>query len=126
MWGFFLFLVSSAAFGLLFGICGSRDSVKETLAIGTYQHAPPLCCPPLKAMVPEFIHWKSSRMFFHLPDAAQGVRSTAFAGLEVPRTQQSALFGAGKTSDDRFSKEQLWEWETGPSPPCQGSSSTQR
>ncbi|CAK9015583.1 unnamed protein product [Durusdinium trenchii] len=35
------------------------------------------------AMVPEFIHWKSSRMFFHLPDAAQGVRSTAFAGLEA-------------------------------------------
>eukprot|EP00913_Durusdinium_trenchii_P015982 g15020.t1 len=34
-------------------------------------------------MVPEFIHWKSSRMFFHLPDAAQGVRSTAFAGLEA-------------------------------------------
>jgi len=35
-------------------------------------------------MAPEFIHWKSSRMFFHLPDAAQGVRSTTFTNLEVP------------------------------------------
>ncbi|CAL1147087.1 unnamed protein product, partial [Cladocopium goreaui] len=35
------------------------------------------------AMAPEFIHWKSSRMFFHLPDAAQGVRSTTFTNLEA-------------------------------------------
>eukprot|EP00435_Cladocopium_sp_Y103_P000532 s2010_g1.t1 len=36
-----------------------------------------------QAMAPEFIHWKSSRMFFHLPDAAQGVRSTTFTNLEA-------------------------------------------
>lgn len=35
------------------------------------------------AMVPEHIHWKASRMFFHLPDAAQGVRSTRVLGLEA-------------------------------------------
>eukprot|EP00439_Symbiodinium_sp_Y106_P031681 s1295_g3.t2 len=35
------------------------------------------------AMVPEHIHWKASRMFFHLPDAAQGVRSTKVLGLEA-------------------------------------------
>ncbi|CAJ1437294.1 unnamed protein product [Effrenium voratum] len=35
------------------------------------------------AMVPEFLHWKGSRMFFHLPDASQGVRSTRILGLEA-------------------------------------------
>ncbi|CAE8666489.1 unnamed protein product [Polarella glacialis] len=35
------------------------------------------------AMVPEFIHWKASRMFYHLPDAAQGVRSLKVANLQV-------------------------------------------
>eukprot|EP00929_Paragymnodinium_shiwhaense_P008609 TRINITY_DN112567_c0_g1_i1.p1 TRINITY_DN112567_c0_g1~~TRINITY_DN112567_c0_g1_i1.p1 ORF type:complete len:832 (+),score=118.84 TRINITY_DN112567_c0_g1_i1:123-2618(+) len=27
------------------------------------------------AFVPEFLHWKASRMFFHLPDAGQGYRT---------------------------------------------------
>ncbi|CAK9038984.1 unnamed protein product, partial [Durusdinium trenchii] len=55
------------------------------------------------AMVPEFIHWKSSRMFFHLPDAAQGVRSTAFAGLEVVReTWGRGLAGKAPAVVQRF------------------------
>mmetsp|Transcript_168515 Transcript_168515/g.535902 ORF Transcript_168515/g.535902 Transcript_168515/m.535902 type:complete len:819 (-) Transcript_168515:69-2525(-) len=34
------------------------------------------------ALVPEFVHWKGSRLFFHMPDAAQGYRTMDVANLE--------------------------------------------
>lgn len=33
------------------------------------------------ALVPEFLHWKASRLFYHLPDAAQGYRTLTVANL---------------------------------------------
>eukprot|EP00930_Biecheleria_cincta_P014533 TRINITY_DN12466_c0_g1_i1.p1 TRINITY_DN12466_c0_g1~~TRINITY_DN12466_c0_g1_i1.p1 ORF type:complete len:778 (-),score=68.96 TRINITY_DN12466_c0_g1_i1:204-2537(-) len=78
-----------------------EDGTRETLEAAFKEYHFTLLCgdfstelfPPLAlvyslahvthAMAPEYIHWKASRLFYHLPDAAQGVRTIQAPGLEA-------------------------------------------